>query len=80
MVRVAPAKTPPNRAFACAATSQGHLGDKTHAFTSPTIFGLLEAGRPGAPWVITYDEHGGCYDHVPPPGVAVPPAPSPSSG
>ena len=23
--------------------------------------------------VITYDEHGGCYDHVPPPGGAVPP-------
>jgi phospholipase C len=23
--------------------------------------------------VITYDEHGGCYDHVPPPWGAVPP-------
>lgn len=23
--------------------------------------------------VITYDEHGGCYDHVAPPGNAVPP-------
>jgi len=23
--------------------------------------------------VITYDEHGGCYDHVPPPATAVPP-------
>ena len=23
--------------------------------------------------IITYDEHGGCYDHVPPPGGAVPP-------
>jgi phospholipase C len=23
--------------------------------------------------IITYDEHGGCYDHVPPPGNAVPP-------
>jgi phospholipase C len=23
--------------------------------------------------VVTYDEHGGCYDHVPPPSGAVPP-------
>ena len=23
--------------------------------------------------IITYDEHGGCYDHVPPPSGAVPP-------
>ena len=33
---------------------------------------------PGQAWpqtllVITYDEHGGCYDHVPPPSGAVPP-------
>ncbi|HET7174752.1 MAG TPA: alkaline phosphatase family protein [Gammaproteobacteria bacterium] len=27
--------------------------------------------------IITYDEHGGCYDHVPPPGGAVPPDNSP---
>ena len=25
--------------------------------------------------IITFDEHGGCYDHVAPPAVAVPPAP-----
>jgi phospholipase C len=156
----APTETLPNRAFACAATSQGHMDDKTHTFTSPTIFGLLgaanlgwaiygydaepltkhtfteissadpshfgkftdfqaaaaagtlppytflepswgssgnsqhpnydvalgeqlmhdvyEALRAGPGWpatllVITYDEHGGCYDHVPPPWGAVPP-------
>ena len=156
----APTETMPNRAFACAATSQGHMDDKTHTFTSPTIFGLLDAagqgwavygydkepltkntftqistaaashfglftdfkaataagtlpaytflepswgasgnsqhpnydvalgeqlihdvyealrGGPGWPQtllVITYDEHGGCYDHVPPPWGAVPP-------
>ena len=155
-----PTETLPNRAFACAATSQGHMDDKTHTFTSPSIFGLLEShqlswgiygydaqpltkstftdiagvpasrfglfsaftaaaaagtlpafsflepnwgssgnsqhpnydvalgerfihdvyqavrGGPGWPQtllVITYDEHGGCYDHVPPPSGATPP-------
>jgi phospholipase C len=29
--------------------------------------------------VITYDEHGGCYDHVPPPDNAAPPEPRPIS-
>ena len=156
----APTETMPNRAFACAATSQGHMDDKTHTFSSPTIFGLLDAaglgwavygydaepltkntytqissaaashfgkfadfqaaaaagtlppytflepswsssgnsqhpnydvalgeqlihdvyeallagpGWPGTLLVITYDEHGGCYDHVPPTWGAVPP-------
>jgi phospholipase C len=155
-----PTETLPNRAFACAATSQGHMDDKTHTFSSPTIFGLLgaanlgwavygydaepltkntftqitsadashfglftdfqaaaaagtlpaytflepswgssgnsqhpnydvalgeqlmhdvyEALRAGRAWpqtllIITYDEHGGCYDHVAPPSGAVPP-------
>jgi len=155
-----PTETLPNRAFACAATSQGHMDDKTHTFTSPTIFGLLGAanlgwaiygydkepltkntfteissadashfgqftdfqaaaaagtlspytflepswdssgnsqhpnydvalgeklihdvyealragpGWPGTLLVVTYDEHGGCFDHVPPPWGAVPP-------
>jgi phospholipase C len=31
----APTETLPNRAFACAATSQGHMDDKTHTFSSP---------------------------------------------
>jgi Phosphoesterase family len=35
-----PTETLPNRAFACAGTSQGHMDDKTHTFTSPSIFGL----------------------------------------
>jgi phospholipase C len=156
----APTETLPNRAFACAGTSQGHMDDKTHTFTSPSVFGLLgshqlnwaiygynaqpltkstftdiattsggnfglfpdfkaaaaagtlpaftflepdwgstgnsqhpnynvalgeqfihdvyQALRTGPGWqktllVITYDEHGGCYDHVPPPGAAIPP-------
>ena len=155
-----PTETLPNRAFACAATSQGHMDDKTRTFTAPSIFGLLgshgltwgiygydaepltkstftdvagasggtigkfadftaaaasgslpafsflepawsstgnsqhpnydvalgeqlihdvyEALRGGQGWaqtllVITYDEHGGCYDHVPPPWGAAPP-------
>ena len=155
-----PTETLPNRAFACAGTSQGHMDDKTRTFTSPSIFGLLgahglgwaiygydaepltksdfpdisqaaashfgrfkdftaaaaagtlpaytflepswgstgnsqhpnydvalgeqlihdvyEALRGGPGWpqtllVITYDEHGGCYDHVPPPSGATPP-------
>jgi phospholipase C len=155
-----PTETMPNRAFACTATSQGHMDDKTHTFTAPSIFGLLgshnlgwavygydaepltkntfaditnapashfglfkdfqaaaaagtlppytflepswgstgnsqhpnydvalgeqlihdvyEALRSGPGWpqtllVITYDEYGGCYDHVPPPWGATPP-------
>ena len=155
-----PTETLPNRAFACAGTSQGHMDDKTKTFTSPSIFGLLsqnnigwaiygydadpltrhdftdisnadeshfgqfadfkaaakagdlpaytflepswsttgnsqhpnydvalgeqliydvyQALRTGPDWnstllIITYDEHGGCYDHVAPPSGAVPP-------
>jgi phospholipase C len=155
-----PTETLPNRAFACAATSQGHMDDKTKSYTCPTIFGLLSkhnvnwaiygyetdpltrqtfadttnaadtnfgvftdfkaaaaagklpaytflepswgaagnsqhpnynvalgeqlihdvyyALRNGPGWnqtllIITYDEHGGCYDHVPPPLGAAPP-------
>ena len=34
--------------------------------------------RDGPGWdqtllIVTYDEHGGCYDHVPPPSGAIPP-------
>ena len=158
----APTETLPNRAFACLATSQGHMDDKTKMFTAPSIFGLLSQhdigwsvygydsppltrqaftditdandshfgifsdfttaaaagtlppftflepswdstgnsqhpnydvasgeqlilsvyaalrqgpGWPGTLLVVTYDEHGGCYDHVPPPsGAATPDA------
>ncbi|MBV9398032.1 MAG: hypothetical protein JO062_08630 [Bryobacterales bacterium] len=155
-----PTETLPNRAFACAATSQGHMDDKTHSYTCPSIFGLLSkqniswaiygydnepltrhnfpdttnapdtcfglftdfqaaakqgklpsyvflepswgaSGNSQHPnynvalgeqlihdvyyalknspaWnqtllIVTYDEHGGCYDHVPPPQGATPP-------
>jgi phospholipase C len=155
-----PTETLPNRAFACAATSQGHMNDSTSSFTVPSIFGhmtahglswkvygydkdpltrgnfpdtvsapdscfgkfpdflddaaagklaaysflepdwgstgnsqhpnydvalgevliqqVYQALRNGPGWnqtllIITYDEHGGCYDHVAPPGGAVPP-------
>ncbi len=155
-----PTETFPNRAFACASTSQGHMNDATSSFTVPSIFGLMtthgvswkiygydaepltranfpdtmdapeanfgkfadfqtdaaagqlpaysflepswgstgnsqhpnydvalgesfilevyQAVRNGPGWastllIITYDEHGGCYDHVPPPGGATPP-------
>jgi len=156
----APTETLPNRAFVCAATSQGHLDDKTKSYTCPSIFGALsqanvswsiygydqppltrhnfsdtlnaddshfglfsdfqaaaqagtlasytflepswgESGNSQHPvgdvslgeqlmmdvyttlrnspgWnktllIITYDEHGGCYDHVAPPWGATPP-------
>lgn len=159
-----PTETMPNHAFANAATSQGHLDDKTKSYTVQSIFGLLDehklswaiygydqepltrhnfpdttaaddshfgtfkdfltAARSGnlpaytflepswsstgnsqhpnydvalgeqlihdvyyalyqsKAWnetllIITYDEHGGCYDHVPPPSGATPPDDSP---
>jgi phospholipase C len=37
----APTMTLPNRAFASAATSQGHLDDNVKTFTCPSIFGRL---------------------------------------
>jgi phospholipase C len=42
------------------------------------IHDVYEAVRSGPGWpqtllIITYDEHGGCYDHVPPPWGATPP-------
>jgi len=46
----APTMTMPNRAFACAATSQGQLDDKTKSFTVPSIFGQLTAHS--VPWKI----------------------------
>jgi phospholipase C len=38
-----PTETFPNRAFLCAATSQGHMDDFTSKYTSQSIFGLLSA-------------------------------------
>lgn len=37
----APTETMPNRAFANAATSQGHMNDNTKSFTVQSIFGLM---------------------------------------
>jgi phospholipase C len=155
-----PTETFPNRAFLCAATSQGHMDDSTSKYTSQSIFGLLSAHnvawsiygynsppltrlnfpdttdapeshfgvfrdfqaaaaagtlgaytflepswgssgnsqhpnydvalgeqlihdvyyalRNGTGWnqtllILTYDEHGGCYDHIAPPTGAAPP-------
>ncbi|GLQ46652.1 phosphoesterase [Dyella lipolytica] len=155
-----PTETLPNRAFVNAATSQGHMDDKTKNFTAPSIYTALTkqnvswaiygydadpltrmtfsdlsgvadsyfgtfadfqkaaangslpsftflepswgskgnsqhpnydvslgeqfihdlyyALRNSPVWnetllIVTYDEHGGCYDHVPPPSGAVPP-------
>ena len=155
-----PTETLPNRAFVHAATSQGHMDDKTKSFTSPSIYSALSskgvswkiygynadpltrhtfaditnlpdsyfgqfkdfqadaangslpgyaflepswgskgnsqhpnydvalgeqyihdvyvALRNSPSWnqtllIVTYDEHGGCYDHVAPPTNAVPP-------
>ncbi len=47
------------------------------------IHDVYTAVRTGPAWnstllIVTYDEHGGCYDHVPPPADAV--APDTSSG
>ena len=41
----APTQTIPNRAFAGAATSQGHLDNAVKIFTCPSIFGRLEAAK-----------------------------------
>src|SRR5262249_32045070 len=45
-----PTMTMPNRAFANAGPSQGHLDDHTKPFTCPSIFGALEAQ--GLDWAI----------------------------
>lgn len=46
----APTQTIPNRAFAAAATSQGHLDNKVKVFTCPSIFGRLSDA--GIDWAI----------------------------
>ncbi len=45
-----PTETLPNRAFAFAGTSQGHMDDKTKSYTCPSIFGLLSNHNIG--WAI----------------------------
>ena len=46
----APTETLPNRAFAAAATSQGHLKDRDVPYTAPTIYGAL--AKAGHGWRI----------------------------
>lgn len=63
--------------------SWGSSGNSQHpnydvALGEQMIHDVYYALRNGPAWnrtllVITYDEHGGCYDHVPPPSGAVPP-------
>jgi phospholipase C len=45
-----PTETFPNRAFACAGTSQGHMSDSTSSYTVQSIFGLMTAH--GLTWKI----------------------------
>ena len=63
--------------------SWGATGNSQHpnysvALGEQLIHDVYYALRNGPAWgqtllIITYDEHGGCYDHVPPPQGAVPP-------
>jgi phospholipase C len=63
--------------------SWGSSGNSQHpnydvALGEQLIHDTYYALRNGAHWnstllIITYDEHGGCYDHVPPPAGATPP-------
>ncbi len=49
----APTMTMPNRAFALAGTSQGHLDDNTKNFTCPSIFGRIsDLDNPNVDWAI----------------------------
>jgi phospholipase C len=61
----------------------GNNGNSQHPVTDVSlgdklIHDVYQAVRGGPSWtktllIITYDEHGGCYDHVPPPSGAIPP-------
>ncbi|MFF3820354.1 alkaline phosphatase family protein [Streptomyces bluensis] len=71
-------------AFTFLEPSWGNVGNSQHpnddvASGEQLIYDTYQALRGGPDWaktllVITYDEHGGCYDHVPPPAGATPPA------
>lgn len=70
-------------AFTFLEPSWGNGGNSQHpnddvALGEQLIYDTYQALRGGPGWaktllVITYDEHGGCYDHVPPPAGAAPP-------
>jgi phospholipase C len=63
--------------------SFGASGNSQHpnydvALGEQLIYDVYQAVSRGPNWnqtllIVTYDEHGGCYDHVPPPANAVPP-------
>ena len=70
-------------AFTFLEPSWGSTGNSQHpnydvALGEQLIHDVYEALRDGPGWpqtllIVTYDEHGGCYDHVPPPSGATPP-------
>ena len=70
-------------AFTFLEPSWGATGNSQHpnydvALGEQLIHDVYEALRAGPGWpqtllIVTYDEHGGCYDHVPPPSGAMPP-------
>ena len=63
--------------------SWGSTGNSQHpnydvSLGEALILAVYQTLRNGPGWdqtllIITYDEHGGCYDHVPPPTGATPP-------
>src|SRR6266568_8628329 len=69
--------------FAFLEPSWGATGNSQHpnydvALGEQLIHDTYTALRDGPGWdqtllIVTYDEHGGCYDHVPPPTGAIPP-------
>ncbi|MGT2462085.1 alkaline phosphatase family protein [Sinomonas atrocyanea] len=74
-------------AFAFVEPAWSSTGNSQHpnysmAAGEQLILDTYNALRAGPAWartllIVTYDEHGGCYDHVPPPGGAVRPDDSP---
>jgi phospholipase C len=74
-------------AFSFLEPSWGTTGNSQHpnydvALGEKLIHDVYNALRSGPAWnqtllIVTYDEHGGCYDHVPPPLGATPPDSSP---
>jgi phospholipase C len=77
-------------AFTFLEPSWGSTGNSQHpnydvALGEQLIHDIYYALRKGPGWnstllIVTYDEHGGCYDHVPPPLGAVPPDAIPGEG
>lgn len=74
-------------AYAFLEPSWGSDGNSQHpnynmALGEQLILDTYRALRDGPEWdstllIVTYDEHGGCYDHVPPPWGATPPDTTP---